>query len=148
MITIEKIDYVMNSTHSSYEVVKKALLETDGDVDEAIKIIKNSSIMVIENESNENFTQSDDEDKITFDDILDAIKEIWAKGNASKLSIEKNGEIVLNLSLTVSAIGVILAPVAAVIGIGLFLIDDYEFKITLDTGEIINVKSYIKQKMR
>jgi hypothetical protein len=75
-------------------------------------------------------------------DILEAIKEIWRKGNASRLDIEKEGKTVLSISLTVGTIGLLIAPVAALIGIGAALITDYTVKITLDNGTVINVNEF------
>jgi hypothetical protein len=75
-------------------------------------------------------------------DIIDAIKEIWRKGNASRLDIEKDGKAVLSISLTIGAIGVLLAPVAALIGIGAALVTEYTIKITLDDGTVINVNEF------
>lgn len=80
-------------------------------------------------------------------DIIDAIKEIWKRGNASRLDIEKDGRVVLSVSLTISTIGLILAPVAALIGIGAAMITEYTVKITLDNGTVINVNEFaIKRK--
>lgn len=76
-------------------------------------------------------------------DIIDAIKEIWKKGNASRLDIEKDGKTVLSISLTVGTIGIVLAPVAAIIGIGAALITEYIIKITLDNGTVINVNESV-----
>lgn len=134
MITMEKIDYVMNVTGASYEVVRVALLDADGDVDKAINIIAHS-VVIKEREEKKDF--------INFNDIKNAIKEIWDKGNASKLIVEKNGETILSLSLTVSAVGLILAPLASALGAGVVLIHDYDFKILMDSGEIIDIKEYI-----
>jgi cell division protein FtsX len=75
-------------------------------------------------------------------DILDSIKEIWKRGNASHLDIEKDGKSVLRISLTLGTIGLILAPIAALIGIGAALITDYTVKITLDNGTVINVNDF------
>jgi len=75
-------------------------------------------------------------------DIIDAIKEIWKRGNASRLDIEKDGRVVLSVSLTISTIGLILAPVAALIGIGAAMITEYTVKITLDNGTVINVNEF------
>ncbi|RVU55221.1 DUF4342 domain-containing protein [Anaerosphaera multitolerans] len=139
MITIEKIDYVMNITGVPYEVVRKALLDSDGDVDKAIKLIKNS-LEPFENKENK-------KDTIDFNDIKDAIKSIWEEGNASRLTIERNGELLLNISLTVSAIGIVIAPVAALLGVGIMGTDflgDFVIKIILSSGEVIDVKEYIK----
>lgn len=80
-------------------------------------------------------------------DILDSIKEIWNRGNASHLEIEKDGKSIFRISLTWGTIGVILAPVAALIGIGAALITDYVVTITLDNGTVINVNEFaVKHK--
>lgn len=139
MITMEKIDYVMNITGASYEVVRVALLDSDGDVDGAINIIRHS-VVIPERE------EKAKKDFINFEDIKNAIKEIWDKGNASKLTVEKDGETVLSLSLTVSAVGLILAPLAAFVGAGLVIINDYDFKVLMDSGEVIDIKEYINIK--
>ena len=75
-------------------------------------------------------------------DIIDAIKEIWKMGNASRLDIEKEGRSVLSISLTVGTIGLVLAPVAALIGIGAALITEYTIKITLNNGKVININEF------
>ncbi len=139
MITMEKIDYVMNITGASYEVVRVALLDSDGDVDGAINIIRHSVVIPEREEKTK-------KDFINFEEIKNAIKEIWDKGNASKLTVEKDGETVLSLSLTVSAVGLILAPLAAFVGAGLVIINDYDFKVLMDSGEVIDIKEYINIK--
>ena len=40
MINLEKIDYVINTTGAGYELVREALLNSDGDVDRAIGYIE------------------------------------------------------------------------------------------------------------
>ena len=138
MITMEKIDYVMNVTHVPYEVVRKYLLECDGDVDLAINKIREEYDDITHETSSENKKEF-----VSFEDIKNAIHDIWIKGNASKLVVEKNGEIVLSLPLTVSALGVVLAPFASLIGTGVVLIDDFDFKIILKDGKEIDIKDYI-----
>jgi hypothetical protein len=81
-------------------------------------------------------------------DIIDAIKEIWKRGNASRLDIEKDGRVVLSVSLTISTIGLILAPVAALIGIGAAMITEYTVKITLDNGTVINVNEFAVKRSK
>lgn len=138
MITMEKIDYVMNMTKAPYSIVRTALLDCDGDVDRAIEKISNEY---------ENITGEDEKEKKvefhTFEEIKNAIREIWEKGNATKLIVEKNGENILSLPLTVSAIGLILAPFASLVGTGVVLIDDFDFKIIMKDGKIIDIKEYI-----
>ncbi len=50
--------------------------------------------------------------------------------------------MILSVSLTVGTIGLVIAPVAAIIGLGTALITDYTIKITLDNGSVINVNEF------
>ncbi|WP_138159034.1 DUF4342 domain-containing protein [Peptoniphilus catoniae] len=146
MITMEKIDYVMDVTDTSYKVVRSALLEADGDVDKAIEIIRSSlepsDVGGYEDESKKK------NEFISFDDIKDAIKDVWEKGNASRLVVKRGEETILSLSLTVSAFGIIIAPLAAILGVGAGLQGDYDFYLVMDDGETINIKEYIKKEFR
>lgn len=141
MITIEKVDYVMNVTGSDYKTVRNALLDADGDVERAIDIIRGSfNSFTTDEQTKKEFFKFED---IKFEDIKDAIKDLWDTTNATKLLVEKDGEVVINLSLTVASLGAILAPVATFIGMGSGLIADYDFKIITADEQEINIKEYI-----
>lgn len=141
MISIEKIDYVMNVTGAEYKVVRNALLDADGDVEVAIEIINKSVDKVDETEKTKgDFFNIED---ISFEDITSAIKDLWKTSNATKLLVEKNGEMVINISLTAISIGAIFAPIAAIIGVGSGLIADYDFIIVTEDKKEINIKDYI-----
>ena len=161
MITMEKIDYVISVTGESYENVRKALLDANGDVDNAIEILRGHRQEIYQEEAYEDPYQEGYEEgskqnsekknlgnhlENFVEDIVDAIKEIWNKGNASKLIIENKGEVVLSLSLAVSAIGAVISPIAALIGVSAAVVSKYDFKIIMDDGEVIDLKEYIKSK--
>ena len=164
MINMTKIDYVINITGASYDIVRKALLDSDGDVDVAISYIREGKYDVNIDPSkiyeNEEEKESDPkgerksskdyvDDVINYlDEILEAIKEIWRKGNASRLLVENNGETVLSLSLTTSAIGMLLALPASLLGLSAAYVYDYSFKIIMDNGEVIDVKEDLKDKSK
>lgn len=164
MINMTKIDYVINITGASYDIVRKALLDSDGDVDVAISYIREGKYDVNVEPSkvyeNEEEKESDPkgerktgrgyvDDVINYlDEILEAIKEIWRKGNASRLLVENKGETVLSLSLTTSAIGMLLALPASLLGLSAAYVYDYSFKIIMDNGEVIDVKEYLKDKSK
>lgn len=155
MINLEKIDYVMSVTGCTYEVVRHALLESDGDVDLAIKYIystgeeKNGFFKSEEEKDEKSAWKTIPEQVDNFaNEVMDAVKEIWNKGNASKLVIESEGKVVLSLSLAISAIGVVIAPLAAILGLSAAALSKYDFKIILDNGEIIDIKEYIKGKKK
>lgn len=159
MINIEKVDYVINSTGASYELVREALLNADGDVDRAIGYIEAKkdkandlksdekieveAEVIEENEAKKEFFGGVTE---TIDDIVAGIKEIWRQGNASRLIVERGNETVLSLSLTVSTIGVIIAPLASLLGLTVAYITDYNFKIIMADGKIIDVREYLSNK--
>lgn len=164
MINMTKIDYVINITGASYDIVRKALLDSDGDVDVAISYIREGkydanieSSRVYENEKEkesdshgERKSSKDYVDDVIkyLDEIFEAVKEIWRKGNASRLLVENKGETVLSLSLTTSAIGMLLALPASLLGLSAAYIYDYSFKIIMDNGEVIDVKEYLKDKSK
>ena len=164
MINMTKIDYVINITGASYDIVRKALLDSDGDVDVAISYIREGkydvNIEPSKDYENEKEKESDShgerksskgyvDDVIKYlDEILEAVKEIWRKGNASRLLVENKGETVLSLSLTTSAIGMLLALPASLLGLSAAYIYDYSFKIIMDNGEVIDVKEYLKDKSK
>ena len=164
MINMTKIDYVINITGASYDIVRKALLDSDGDVDVAISYIREGKYdvnidpsKVYENEEEKESESKGErktgreyvDDAINYlDEILEAIKEIWRKGNASRLLVENKGETVLSLSLTTSAIGMLLALPASLLGLSAAYVYDYSFKIIMDNGEVIDVKEYLKDKSK
>ena len=157
MITLESIDYVINMTGASYDDVRVALLEADGNVDKAIRLInergqgtKTKEEQKEEQKSGKSWREYTSKTighvQQSLDEILDGIKDILKKGNARKLLIEKDGETVLSLSLTVSAIGFVINPIVAILGVGAALTSEYDFKIIMEDGSTIDVKEYIKNK--
>lgn len=159
MITMEKIDYVISMTGEGYSVVRKALLDTNGDVDKAIDLLKTSRQDYLseddhleegtyedyyEKKSEEGFKDAKEDVENFVDQVVDAIKEIWHKGNASRLAIEnEEGKTVLSVSLNVSALAIAIKPVIALIGLGATVISKYSIKVYMDDGEVIDIKKYI-----
>lgn len=160
MISMEKIDYVINITGASYDIVRKALLDSDGDVDVAIDLIKNqksdksdtieAEVIFDEEENSKQKERKDyfEDFSDAMEEIIGAIKEIWKKGNARRLLVEKDDETVLSLSLTTSAIGVALALPASLLGLSAAYIYDYTFKIIMEDGQVIDIKEYLKDKSK
>lgn len=162
MINIEKIDFVMEKTGAEYSAVRTALIIANGDVEKAIQFIQSNQTHRIGEESTvsgegQNWKEEYKEKKYTKEnpigafaqDIIDVIKDIWERGKASSLVIEKDGKIVLSLSLTVSTIGLVIAPVAAIIGLGAAFITEYSIKIIMDDGQVVDVnKEAVRRKMR
>lgn len=156
MITMEKIDYVISVTGAEYDEVREALLQADGDVDLAIGRImgKKAGEKQRQEESSKYFNSeefSEFSGKVSEmgDEIIAAIKEIYETGNATKLVImDDDDNEILSVTLTIGAIGAIVAPYVALVGIGIGLIGKWEFYVYLKDGKVINIKDYIKGQNR
>jgi hypothetical protein len=56
--------------------------------------------------------------KVKGDEILDKIKEIIREGNARKIIIKNNkDETIIEFTLTIGAIGTVIAPIFAAVGV-------------------------------
>lgn len=149
MINIEKIDAVIAATGADYATVRQALLASDGDVAVAIRSIMNDRYHKGQPNTGERTEAPDNGGdnqhqnvESSVDQIIAVIKEIWNTGNASSLIVEKNGKVVLNLSLTVSAFIVIITPLISIIGLGAAILSEYSIKIKMLNGEVIDVLEY------
>ena len=83
-ITLEAVEKVMELTGVDFAAAKEALVNADGDIDEAVKLITPE-------EKKEN-------DKIR--ETVDKIKEKVKEGNVDKIQISKDGETVLRVPVS------------------------------------------------
>ncbi len=136
MVTLEKIDQVVDRTGASYEEAKRALEMANGNVIEAIIIIQND----IEEKLH-------DKKSMRSSDIIDTLKEFIRKGNVSRIIITDDGVTLLNIPVTFGAIGMILAPVIAVIGVGTVLVTNINVSIQDSQGNIIDLNKETSERM-
>ena len=57
-------------------------------------------------------------------ELLDKVKDLLHEGNIRRIVIKQKGQTVMELPLTVAAVGVVLAPVLAAIGAFAALVSD------------------------
>jgi DNA-binding Lrp family transcriptional regulator len=57
-----------------------------------------------------------EEFKVSGSELLDKIKELLHEGNIRRIVIKQDGQTVMELPLTVAAVGVVLAPILAAVG--------------------------------
>jgi len=57
-----------------------------------------------------------EEFKLTGSELLDKVKQLLHEGNIRRIVIKQEGQTVMELPLTVAAVGVILVPVLAAVG--------------------------------
>ncbi|MDR0425415.1 MAG: DUF4342 domain-containing protein [Clostridiales Family XIII bacterium] len=127
-ITLEKIELVKDRTGVSYKEAKEALEAADGSVVDAIINIEETINMGSRGKIGAQSAQ-----------LLDRIKEIVKKGNVSKITVKKDGTVLLNLPINVGVVGAVLAPWAALAGVLAAFGTKCEIEILKDDGEVIEV---------
>ncbi|WP_051656520.1 DUF4342 domain-containing protein [Butyrivibrio sp. AE3004] len=96
-ITLEAIEKVMELTGVEYKAAKEALEKTEGNVDEAVKLIQPATKDIGEDIKN----------------LMDNLKKTVEEGNVDRIQIKKDDEIVLSVPVNVGIIGGILGLAAA-----------------------------------
>ncbi|MCR5342072.1 MULTISPECIES: DUF4342 domain-containing protein, partial [unclassified Butyrivibrio] len=96
-ITLEAIEKVMELTGVEYKTAKEALEKTNGDVDEAVKLIQPATKDIGDDIKN----------------LIDKLKKIVEEGNVDRIQIKKDDEIVLSVPVNVGIIGGIVGLAAA-----------------------------------
>ncbi|SDB57577.1 MULTISPECIES: DUF4342 domain-containing protein [unclassified Butyrivibrio] len=96
-ITLEAIEKVMDLTGVEYKTAKEALEKTEGNVDEAVKLIQPQTKDIGEDVKN----------------LMDKLKKTVEEGNVDRIQVKKDDEIVLSVPVNVGIIGGILGLAAA-----------------------------------
>ena len=96
-ITLEAIEKVMEETGVEYKAAKEALTKSNGNVEEAIKLIRPDTIDIGE------------EAKAAVEKLKKKVEE----GNVDRIQIRKDDQVVLSVPVNVGIIGGILGLAAA-----------------------------------
>lgn len=146
MINLEQVDQVIERTGVSYKEAKEALEYSDGDVVDAIIYIE---------ENTKSFKEKMTDDiKVKKDDLVATLKELLRKGNVTKIIIEKDGEVKMNIPVNIGIaagalsvfMGAVLIPVIGVISVGMY-IGDYKIRIVKDDGSEVDVNEETKKRV-
>ena len=132
-VTIEAIDKVLERLpKATYKQAKEALQKTDGNVVEAIIYLESnySDLKGSKKKTTEIFGKNTDELK---DQVVDLIK----KSNVVRLIIERKGETMLNIPLTVGVVGVIIGPMLALVGLSAAVLSKCKIKIANEEGDTV-----------
>lgn len=130
-ISLDKVDQVVARTGVSFAKAKEALEKRDGDVVEAI-------IYIEETEGSWTESVSDKGEK-----MVDMVKKLLRKGNVTKITVKKDGEIILNIPVTAAAIGTIIAAPLTLLGLGSALIARCTIEVSKEDGEVIDINELI-----
>jgi len=67
--------------------------------------------------------------KVTADKLYETVRRLIREGNVRRLAVRQGDRTILEIPLTVAAVGVLVAPVLAAIGALAALAYDYELEI-------------------
>lgn len=130
-ITLEKVDAVVARTNATYQQAKEALEKTNGDVVDAIIYLETHKTSL-----------KDDISDIS-NEMIEKVKEILKKGNVTRVTVKKDGELILNIPVTAAALGAIISVPLTLIGLGGALLSKCTIEISKADGEVININSLI-----
>ncbi|GFN34693.1 DUF4342 domain-containing protein [Tepidimicrobium xylanilyticum] len=134
-ISLEKVDLVVERTGATYAEAKEALEKTDGDVVDAIILIEKSKTSWSDNMADRG------------QQLVDKVKELLRKGNVTKITVKKDGELLMNIPVTAAAIGSMISAPLALIGLGGAILSKCTIEVQKEDGEIINVNDMISKNI-
>lgn len=133
-INLEKIDLVRDRTGVSYKEAKEALEATQGNVvDAIIHIEQKQSTKWTENISG------------VGNDVIDRLKEIIKKGNVTKILLKRDGEVIMNIPVTAGAVGAVLSPPIAMVGVFAAIATKCKIEIVKTDGEIVDINEMAEE---
>ena len=128
-ITLEKIELVKDRTGVTYAESKAALEEAEGSVVDAIIAIEET---INAGEKKRGFGKKGEA-------LFASLKDLVKKGNVAKIQVKRNEEIVLNVPVNAGIVGIVIAPIAAVVAV----VAAFGFKCTIevikDDGTVVDV---------
>lgn len=159
MINIENADMITSRLNCSYKDALRALEACDGDVLKAI--------VFLEEEDEEFFQSFDDEVEEFMDEaggkykqafeektawakdeamkLYDSLKDIIKKANANRVVFYKDEKVILDMPITVGALGALFFLPATLVGTGVALISGCSLKLFKKDGGVIDISNFTKE---
>lgn len=139
MVTLEKIDQVVERTGVTYEEARAALEEVGGDVLEAIIYLETTKKGFADNMS------SNINDKK--ETIMGVLKDLIKKGNITRVIIRSEKKVILDLPIYIGAVGVFFAPYVALIGAALAALNKYDIIIQTKEDKEYNLNEMTETQL-
>ncbi|WP_437130255.1 DUF4342 domain-containing protein [Peptostreptococcus russellii] len=139
-ITIEMVDEVMERLpYVSYRDAKDALLESDGDVLEAVIILEKSKTFNFDGLKDgikkENINSIGDKFTEETERLREQIVELLKNATSVRLIVEKSDRTILNIPLGVGVLGVAAMPIPTLLGLSAAVIANFTVRIADDNSD-------------
>ncbi|WP_294400774.1 DUF4342 domain-containing protein [uncultured Clostridium sp.] len=150
-ITLEQVDKVRERCNVSYTEAKEALVNSDGDVLEAIIYLEQKQNTENNTFNNDNSSESENDrdsafNSMSVDEIKNMIKSLIDKGNVTRIKIKKNDEEILdmpvNAGIAASVIAITIPPILAAALIAA-IATQITIEITREDGSVEVVNKYV-----
>lgn len=105
-ITLEKIDALRARIGVSYREAKELLEKHDGDIIEAL--------IDFENKKGTKWTE---EFSVRSGEAIDKVKQLIHEGNINKIRVKQDGNILVEIPVTIGAVGAVVLPSLAALGV-------------------------------
>lgn len=105
-ISLEKIDMIRERTGVSYREAKEALERNQGNVIE--------TLIELEDKDKTNWTE---EFSVRSTEVIDKVKELVREGNVNKIRVKHDGRVLVEIPVTLGAIGAVVLPQIAALGV-------------------------------
>ena len=128
-ITLDMVDELIRRSSASYDDAKKALQDSDGDVEKALAALA-------EKKAAANY------DANKFDDVLSQIRTAIEKGTAARFVIKKGDEVVVNIPAVVGLVG-LWNPFLSAAGIGAAIMTGHTLTVENKDGSKVVLNEYI-----
>lgn len=138
-ITLEQVDQVRERTQVSYQKAKEALEKTNGDVLEAIVLLEE------EKPHMDKFAQNAQD---FGNEVIKTLKDLMKSGNVNRIVVEKEDDTIMNIPVTVGALGAVFLTSATVVGLVAALATGCVIKIHKENGEVVNVNEKAAEVMK
>lgn len=107
-IKLEDIDTIRQRTGVSYREAKEALEKADGDVVDALILLE---------EKDRGQTTWQERIQVTGQELVARVKELIREGNVTNIRIRQGDQVLLEIPVTVGALGAIMLPSLAALGV-------------------------------
>lgn len=129
-ITLEMVDEVINRTGVDYKTAKEALELYEGDVLEAIVYL--DSLKTRDERHKGNFSSK-------ADDIMGQLKDLINKGIVTKILIERNDKLIMDIPVIAGGLAAFVFAPATITAIVAAVATGCVIKIVKDDGEAMNL---------
>lgn len=140
MLTLEKIDQVVERTGVTYEEARNALNECQGDVIDAIIYLEQNHTGFAEK-----ISSNINEKKGA---LMDNLKDLLKKGNVTRVVVRNEEKVVLNIPIYAGVIGVMWQPYIALIAATIATLSKYDIIIQTNDEKEYNLNEMTEDSFR